>query len=177
METQTATTTQWALDPAHSEITFKVRHMMIASVSGQFKNFNAEAKTHGSDFNQAQLRFTADVASIDTGNSDRDQHLKSPDFFDAAQYPTISFESTSFKGDQLHGLLTIRGVQKPVALDVDFGGIGKDPWGNTKAGLTASGKINRKDFGLNWNAALETGGVLVGEEVKIQAEIQLAQQA
>jgi polyisoprenoid-binding protein YceI len=177
METQTATTTRWALDPAHSEITFKVRHMMIASVSGQFKNFSAEAHTQGADFKTAQLRFIADVNSIDTGNGDRDQHLKSADFFDAAQFPQVTFESTRFNGQQLEGLLTIRGVQKPIALDVDFGGIGKDPWGNTKAGMTATGTINRKEFGLNWNAALETGGVLVGEDVKIQAEIQLAQQA
>ena len=177
METQTATTTAWALDAAHSEINFKVRHMMIASVSGQFEAFTASAETNGDSFEGATIAFSAQTASVNTGNADRDNHLRSADFFDAENHPEITFASTAFNGETLEGNLTIRGVRKPVVLDVEFGGIGKDPWGNTKAGFTVTGKINRKDFGLNWNAALEAGGVLVGEEVKIQAEIQLAKQA
>jgi polyisoprenoid-binding protein YceI len=175
-------TTNWNLDPAHSEITFKVKHMMIANVTGSFQKYDTKVQTNGDDFASASISFTADTATIDTASTDRDNHLKSPDFFDAAKYPQIKFASTNLekKGDEefvLHGNLTIKDVTKPVKLDVEFGGIGKDPWGNEKAGFTLSGKIKRTDFGLNWNAALEAGGVLVSEEVKIQAELQLVKQA
>lgn len=174
-------TTKWGLDPMHSEINFKVKHMMIANVTGGFTKFNVNAVTEGDDFSKAKIDFIADVDSITTHNEQRDGHLKSPDFFDANKFPNVKFESTSMvkKNDDefhLNGNLTIKGVTKPVSLNVNFGGIGKDPYGNTKAGFTIEGKINRKDFGLNWNAALETGGVLVGEELKIHSEIQLTKQ-
>ena len=174
-------TIKWGLDPMHSEINFKVKHMMIANVTGGFTKFNVNAETNGNDFTGAKVNFTADVNSITTHNEQRDGHLKSGDFFDAEKYPHISFESTGITKQSeetyvMNGNLKIKDVSKPVNLHVNFGGIGKDPYGNTKAGFTLEGKINRKDFGLNWNAALETGGVLVGEEMKIQAEIQLAKQ-
>ncbi|MBT1703947.1 YceI family protein [Chryseosolibacter indicus] len=176
------TTTKWALDPTHSEIGFRVRHMMITNVSGSFQSFNVQASTNGNDFTTAKIEFTADVSSINTNNPDRDNHLKSGDFFNADKYPQLKFTSTKVekKGDDnfvVHGNLTVKDVTKPVKLDVEFGGIGKDPWGNEKAGFTLSGKINRTEFGLNWNAALETGGVLVSEDVKLYAEIQLVKQA
>jgi polyisoprenoid-binding protein YceI len=182
METATVTKTTWNLDPVHSEIGFKVKHMMITNVSGSFEKFDAQVETDDSDFTTAKIQFTADINSITTGNKDRDNHLKSPDFFDAANYAELKFISSKLeKQDEenyiLHGNLTIRDVTKPVKLNVEFGGIGKDPWGNQKAGFTITGKIKRTDFKLNWNAALETGGVLVGEEVKLQAEIQLVKQA
>jgi polyisoprenoid-binding protein YceI len=171
-------TTKWTIDPAHSEVTFRVKHMMVSNVSGNFESFDGTFETEGDDFKNAKITFTADVNSISTRNADRDAHLKSADFFDAEQFPKISFTATdsSKVGEDeftLTGDLTIRGVTKPVTLKGEFGGIGQDPWGNTKAGFTVSGKFNRKDFGLTWNAALETGGVLVSDEVKVNAEIQL----
>jgi polyisoprenoid-binding protein YceI len=178
METSTLTKTKWTLDAAHSEIGFKVKHMMITNVSGSFSKFNVEATTEGNDFTTAQIIFTADINSISTGNNDRDNHLKSADFFDAVNQPELKFNSRQIVAEdedtfEMQGDLTIRNVTKPVTLKVEFGGIGKDPWGNEKAGFTITGKIKRTDFGLNWNAALEAGGVLVGEEVKINAEVQL----
>lgn len=178
METATTTTTKWTLDPAHSEIGFKVKHMMITNVSGSFGKFDAKVETTGIDFGTAKVEFVADIDSITTLNGDRDKHLKSADFFDATNHPQLKFVSTKIeKNDDdsyvVHGNLTIRDVTKPVKMNAELGGIGKDPWGNEKAGFTITGKINRTDYKLNWNAALEAGGVLVGEEVKIQAEIQL----
>lgn len=172
------TKTKWTLDPMHSEIGFKVKHMMITNVSGAFEKFHVSVETTDVDFTTAKIEFTADVNTITTGSNDRDNHLKSPDFFDAANYPELKFVSTKVeKKDEdnyvFSGNLTIRDVTRPVKFDVEFGGIGKDPWGNTKAGFTITGKLNRTDFKLNWNAALETGGVLVSEEVRLQAEIQL----
>jgi polyisoprenoid-binding protein YceI len=167
----------WNLDTTHSEVGFKVKHLMINNVKGQFKTFNVEVQGDSDDFKSSKITFTADISSIDTNNEQRDQHLKSADFFDAEKFPKITFQSTKFDGSVLEGNLTIKDVTKPVKLDVDFGGIAKDPWGNTKAGFSVNGKINRKDWGLNWNAALETGGVLVGEEINIAADIQLAKQA
>jgi polyisoprenoid-binding protein YceI len=144
--------TNWNLDPAHSEITFKVKHMMIANVTGSFQKYDTKVQTNGDDFASASISFTADTATIDTANTDRDNHLKSVDFFDAAKYSQIKFTSTKLEkkgGDEfvLHGDLTIKDVTKPVKLDVEFGGIGKDPWGNEKAGFTLTGKIKRTDFG------------------------------
>lgn len=174
-------TTNWALDPAHSELQFKVKHLMISTVTGNLKSLNASLTSTSDDFEQAQVKFEAETASIDTGNGDRDNHLKSGDFFDADQFPKIIFESTSLEKDddeyKLKGNLTIKDTTKPVTLDVEFGGIATDPWGNTKAGFTISGKINRNDFGLTWNAALETGGVMVSEEVKILGDLQFVKQA
>lgn len=171
-------TTQWVLDPTHSEVTFKVKHMMFTNVSGRFETFSATAETPTEDFDQAKIEFTADASSINTGNPDRDNHLRSGDFFDAEQFPKLTFSVASFKAlsGEIVGELSLHGVTKTITLDVDFGGIGQDPWGNTKAGLTASGKINRKDFGLNWNATLEAGGVLVSEDVRLQIELQFVKQ-
>jgi polyisoprenoid-binding protein YceI len=174
-------TAKWAMDPTHSEIGFKVKHLMFTNVSGQFRQFTATAETNDDDFSGAKVAFTADVASITTNNEQRDAHLKSADFFDAVTYPQLTFSSTAFSGSgddwQLTGHLTLHGVTQPVTLAVEFGGIVKDPWGNIKAGFSVNGKINRKDFGLNWNAVLESGGVMVSEEVKLHAEIQLVKQA
>ncbi len=163
--------TKWNLDTTHSEITFKVRHMMISNVKGAFNTFTAEVEAEDDTFKNAKVSATIQTDSIDTNNADRDTHLKSADFFNAEQNPTITFESDSLN-DDVTGHLTINGVTKPVQLEVEFGGINQDPWGNTKAGFTFEGKIKRSDFGLNWNAALETGGVLVSDEVKIAGELQ-----
>lgn len=175
-------TTKWAIDPTHSEIGFKVKHMMFTNVSGKFDAFEATAETGGDIFEAAKISFAAQADSVNTGNTDRDNHLKSGDFFDAAQYPKLEFTSTSFKkiddeNYELLGDLSLHGITKAVKLVVEYGGIGKDPWGNTKAGFTISGKFNRKDFGLTWNAALEAGGVLVSDEVRIHGDIQLVKQA
>jgi polyisoprenoid-binding protein YceI len=173
----TGTKTKWVLDGTHSELTFKVKHLMITNVKGEFRKFNAELESVGEDFTKAAINVTIDASSIFTNEDQRDGHLKSADFFDVANHPSLTFKGTSFKkvdneNYKLTGILTIKGVSKEVILDVEFGGINKDPWGNQKAGFSLNGKINRKDWGLNWNAALETGGVLVSEEVKIAAEVQ-----
>ena len=170
--------TKWVIDPAHSELQFKVKHMMITNINGEFRNFDASVETMDDDFTKGRMNVVIDATSVFTNNADRDNHLKSPDFFDAEHFQNLEFEGTSIKklddeNFQLKGMLTIKGVQKPVVLDMEYGGIQKDPWGNEKAGFTLSGKINRKEWGLNWNAALEAGGVLVSEDVKINAEIQL----
>lgn len=173
-------TNKWALDPSHSEIEFKVRHMMITNVKGSFDSFSIDVD--GDDITAANVTVNIDAASINTNSTDRDNHLKSADFFDVENYPVIKFVSKSLNkvdGQEytLIGDLTIKDVTNEVKLDVEFGGINKDPWGNNKAGFSLNGKINRKDFGLNWNAALEAGGVMVSDEVKIFAEVQFAQPA
>lgn len=178
----TTETTKWVLDPTHSELLFKVKHLMITNVKGEFRKFNAEATTQGEDFSTAQITVSIDASSVFTNNDDRDNHLKSADFFEVEKYGELTFASSSLtkNGDdeyKLSGLLTIRGVSKPVELEVEFGGINKDPWGNMKAGFSLNGKISRKEWGLNWNAALETGGVLVSDEVRLSAEIQMVKQA
>ena len=163
--------TKWNLDPSHSEITFKVRHMMISNVKGEFKNFNVDMESEDENFKNVKANATIDTASISTNNTDRDNHLKSAEFFNAEAHPQITFETDSLNED-VTGNLTINGVTKPVKLEVDFGGINVDPWGQTKAGFSFEGKIKRSDFGLNWNAALEAGGVMVSDEVKIAGELQ-----
>jgi polyisoprenoid-binding protein YceI len=172
-------TTKWTIDSTHSEIGFKVKHMMFTNVSGKFDSYEATIITDGDNFENASIEFSADINSINSNNADRDNHLKSGDFFDVENHPKLTFKATSFtkKGDdfELVGDLTLRGVTKPVKLEAEFSGLMKDPWGNTKAGLNISGKINRKDWGLNWNSALEAGGVLVGEEVRLNIELQLIQ--
>jgi polyisoprenoid-binding protein YceI len=170
--------TSWVIDPTHSEVSFKVKHLMISNVKGIFKDFEAQVATVGNDFSTADINFTLKPASIDTGSPDRDAHLKSADFFDVENFAEMKFKANSFvsKDDEnytLEGDLTIKGVSRSVKLDVEFGGLVTDPWGNEKAGFTINGKINRKDWGLNWNAALEAGGVLVGEEVRISIELEL----
>ncbi len=180
METTTAKTqTKWVLDPAHSEITFKVKHMMISNVKGEFTNFTVDVD--GEDITKSKVKVIIDASSITTKNEDRDTHLKSADFLDVENHKELTFTSTSFKKtdddeSEMKGILTIKGVSKEISLDVEFGGIVKDPWGNDKAGYSISGKINRKDWGLNWNTALETGGVLVSDEVKISGEVQFVKQ-
>ena len=170
-------TTKWAIDPVHSEIGFKVKHMMFTNVSGKFGTYEATIATEDDNFENAAIEFSAAIDSINTNNTNRDNHLKSGDFFDAENHPKLTFKASSFTKDgadyELIGDLTLRGVTKSVKFPVEFSGLMKDPWGNTKAGLNISGKINRKDWGLNWNLALETGGVLVGEEVKLDIELQL----
>ena len=163
--------TKWNLDPAHSEITFKVRHMMISNVKGEFKNFSIDLESADDEFKNVKANAKIDTASISTNNTDRDNHLKSAEFFNAEAHPQITFETDSLNED-VTGNLTINGVTKPVKLEVDFGGINVDPWGQTKAGFSFEGKIKRSDFGLNWNAALEAGGVMVSDEVKIAGELQ-----
>jgi polyisoprenoid-binding protein YceI len=180
-QTAVLTGTQWAIDPVHSEIGFKIKHLMISNVKGFFSQYSA---TIASDKNHpltSDISLTIDPASIHTGDTGRDQHLRTGDFLDVDQFPSIEFTGTSITkvtDDQykLFGNLTMKGITKPVTLDVEFGGIMKDPWGNEKAGLIVNGKINRKDWGLTYNAALETGGVLLGEEIRINAEIQLVKQ-
>lgn len=178
---ETAIKTKWAIDTTHSEILFKVKHLMITNVKGEFRTFNAEVESNGDDFTDAKVKLIIDAASIFTNNEDRDAHLRSADFFDVTNYPQINFTSTSMhkidpENYKLTGILDMHGVSKEVTLDAEFGGINKDPWGNQKAGFSISGAFNRKDWGLNWNAALEAGGVLVSEEVKFSAEVQFVRQ-
>ncbi|TCC94094.1 polyisoprenoid-binding protein [Pedobacter frigiditerrae] len=174
-------TTKWALDPTHSELQFKVKHLMITTVTGSLKSFSADLTSEGDEFTNADISFKGEISSLDTGNTDRDNHLKSADFFDAEQFASMEFKSTSVEKDgddyKVTGNLTIKGTTKPIKLIAEFGGIATDPWGQTKAGFTLSGKLNRSDFGLTWNAALETGGVMVSEEVKILGELQFVKQA
>lgn len=184
METKLVSTrTKWGIDPAHSEIAFKVKHLMITYVQGTFKDFDATFSTSGEDFMTSEIDFWMNTASIDTGDAKRDEHLKSPDFFDVEEFSQITFTGKSHEkvdndgGFTLNGDLTIKGITKAVKLGVEFGGVMKDPWGNEKAGFTISGKISRKDWGLNWNAALEAGGVLVSDEVRISCEVELIKQS
>jgi len=178
---ETTVKTKWGIDPTHSEISFKVKHLMISNVKGVFKEFSANVYTSGDQLMTSEIDLQINPASIDTGVADRDAHLKSADFFDVENFSAIGFVGRSFEkvDDEnyiLNGDLTIKGVTNPVKLDVEFGGLMKDPWGNEKVGFSINGKINRKDFGLTWNAALETGGVLVSDDVKISGEVQLVKQ-
>jgi polyisoprenoid-binding protein YceI len=172
-------TKKWALDPTHSEVQFKIKHLMITNVTGSFDIFSVSAQTQDEDFTKAGISFTADVNSISTNNEQRDTHLKGTDFFESEKYPHIKFRATNTENIDrdgsydLYGDLTIRDITKNVKLSVEFGGVVKDPYGNTKAGFTINGKVNRKDFGLTWNAVTEAGGVVVSDEVRIMAEIQL----
>jgi polyisoprenoid-binding protein YceI len=172
------TNIKWALDPIHSEVIFKIKHLMISTVTGQFKKFNLVAETGTHDFNTAKkIEFTADINSIDTNNEQRDGHLKSADFFNAEEYAQLKFTGKKYdvNGGEgiISGELTMHGITKPVTLKVEFGGIVKDPYGQTKAGFTVTGKISRKEFGLSWGTVTETGNVVLSDEVKINAEIQL----
>jgi len=171
----------WAIDPTHSEIGFKVKHMMFTNVSGKFNLFDADIQNEEEQFETSAIAFSAEVNSINTGNDDRDNHLRSADFFDVENFGKLTFKSTSVRkvneGQyEISGDLTIKDVTKNITLETEYSGLMKDPWGNTKIGLSLNGKINRKDFGLSWNAALETGGVLVGEEIKLTAEVQFVKQ-
>lgn len=173
--------TTWVIDPTHSEIAFKVKHLMISNVKGLFSEFTGQVLTDGEDFSTAEISLTINPATINTGVADRDGHLKSADFFDVENFNEITFTSGKLAKSgndefELTGELSIKGISQKVSLDVEFGGLMTDPWGNEKAGFTINGKINRKDFGLTWNAALEAGGVLVGDDVRISSEIELMKQ-
>lgn len=182
METATAVKTKWTIDPVHSDVQFKVKHLMITTVTGTFQEFGAEIEVEGDDLSKASVHFWANVASVTTGNEQRDAHLKSPDFFDTEKHPKLEFIATGAKDVDhdgswtLLGDLTINGITKPIELDVEWGGVVRDPWGNTKAGVNINGKIDRKQWNLNWNTALEAGGVLVSDEVRISCDVQLAKQ-
>lgn len=167
--------TTWTVDPAHSEIGFSVKHMMFTKVTGTFDAFEAIVNAED-DFSNAVISGKIDAGSVNTRNEQRDGHLKSADFFNVEQFPTIEFTATAneLKTGTIEGEFTLHGITKPISLAVEFHGVGADPWGNMKAGFSFTSKINRKDFGLEWNAALETGGVLVGEDVTLRGEIQLA---
>jgi len=177
-----STKTSWVIDPTHSEIQFKVKHLVISTVTGSFKTFEGTAETEGDDLTTATIHFSADVASIDTNQTQRDEHLRSGDFFDAENYPKLTFTSTSLDktGEdtyKLNGDLTIKGVTKSVTLDAEYGGAMTDFYGQSKAGFEVTGKISRKEFGLSWSATTEAGGVVVGDEIKLVINIQLIKQA
>lgn len=172
--------TAWTIDNAHSEVGFAVKHLMISTVRGRFGTVSGQVEFPAGDYSDARADVTIDAASIDTREEKRDAHLRSADFFDVATFPTLTFKSRrvqAVKGDtfQLVGDLTIKGITREVVLDVAVEGFQKDPWGNHKAGFTASTRVNRKDFGLTWNQALETGGLLVGDDIKIALDVQLLQ--
>lgn len=180
-ETAAITKTKWNIDKAHSEVGFIVKHLMITNVKGYFNEYDASIYTTDEDFTTAEVDFWLDPSSVDTGDANRDNHLKSADFFDVENFKQIHF-TTDFAIEKVDndgsyevwGDLTIKGIKKQIKLSIEFGGIVKDPWGNHKAGITVNAKINRKDWGLNWNAALEAGGVLVSDEVRITASFQLS---
>jgi polyisoprenoid-binding protein YceI len=171
------TSNKWVIDTTHSEVEFKVKHLMITNTTGKFKNFEATVEAQDDDFTKSKISFSASIDSIDTRDESRDNHLKGEDFFNSEKFPKISFESTSFThkdGDHyaLTGNLTIRDITRPITLDVEFGGITKDPWGQTKAGFTVKGKLSRSAYGLKWNAITESGGVVVSDEVRVNVEAQ-----
>lgn len=172
----------YKIDAAHSEINFKVKHLMITNVTGSFKEFTATMESSSPDFSDASIQFEANVSSISTNNDQRDNHLKSDDFFNAEAYPKLTFHSKSLEKKSendyvLHGDLTIRNITKPVSLKVEFGGLMTDPWGQQKAGFEINGVINRKEFDLKWTATTEAGGIVVSDEVKLQIAVQMIKQA
>jgi polyisoprenoid-binding protein YceI len=175
-----ATATTWVIDPTHSEIQFKVKHLVISTVTGAFKTFEGSVETDTEDFDGAKVSFSADTASIDTNQAQRDEHLKSADFFDSEKYPKLSFSGIlSKKGSDtytLKGDLTVKDITKPFELQAEYGGNMTDFYGNNKSGFEITGKINRKEFGLEWSAVTEAGGVVVGDEVKLIANVQVVKQ-
>lgn len=178
----TAAKTKWSVDPTHTEVHFKVKHLVISTVTGSFKKFNGTAAFDGDGLSNPEISFNIDPNSIDTNQEQRDKHLKSGDFFDIANHPEINFRSTSLtkvkeNAYKLSGTLTMRGVSKQMDLDVEYGGLAKDGYGHVKMGFEVTGIIHRKDFGMNWNAAIEAGGLTVGEDVKLIANVQLVKQA
>jgi polyisoprenoid-binding protein YceI len=177
----TTTVTKWAVDTAHSEVNFKVKHLVISTVTGKFNDFDAVVESENDDFEDAEIRFETDINSIDTNNEDRDNHLKSDDFFNAVEHPKLTFESRSFKKSgknqyKLIGDLTIRGNTKTVELDAEYGGTVVDPYGQTKAGFEVTGQINRKEFGLTWDAVTEAGNLVVSNEVKLVLSVQFTKE-
>ncbi len=172
---------KWTVDPAHSEVHFKIKHLVISTVTGAFKKFDGSFESTKPDFSDAQISFTVDASSIDTNNEQRDGHLKSPDFFDAEKYPELKFVSTSINKKEddefvLTGDLTIRDVTKPVELKVEYGGQTQDMYGQTKAGFDVTGKIDRREFGLKWSGVTEAGGLVLSNDVKLAISLQFTQQ-
>ena len=181
-EANTAIKTHWALDLTHSELIFRIKHLVISTITGRFKKFNVAVEMKGEDLTKlVSSRLTADLRYIDTNNKQRDNHLRSDDFFNAVKFKQLVFESTRYEGDssrgKLYGDLTIRDITKRIVLEIEAGGIRIDAYGQTKARFIVNGKIDRKEFGLMWNAITEAGGVVAGDEVKIQAEIRLIRQS
>ena len=177
---ETATKTIWSIDPTHSEIQFKVKHLVISTVTGQFTQFNASIEAND-DFSDATVKFEAAIDSISTNNADRDGHLKSADFFDAANYPTMKFESTKWtkvdaENVTIEGLLTLKDTTYPITLTAEFGGVATDPYGNVKAGFEITGKINRTNYGLTFNVVTEAGHLVLSEDIKLIANVQFAKQ-
>jgi len=175
------TTTKWVIDPTHSEIQFKVKHLLISTVSGDFKKFDATVETEGDDFTTAKIKFSADVDSISTNNEQRDAHLRTGDFFDTANHPKLTFvseklEKVNEEEYKLYGKLTMRGTTKNVVLKAEFGGSTVDPWGNTRVGFELSGKIDRQDFGVSFGMVSETGGLLLGNDVKLFANVEFVKE-
>lgn len=173
-------TTKWIIDPTHSEVSFKVKHLVISTVTGFFKEFEGQAETESDDFSNATVSFSTSIDSISTNQTDRDNHLKSADFFDAETHPKLSFSGKIVNegGDyKLVGDLTVKGTSKPLTLDVDFGGIAGDPYGQTKAGFEIEGKISRKEYGLTWSPVTEAGSVVVSDQVRLILSVQLVKQA
>ena len=169
----------WVIDPMHSEVQFKVKHLVISTVTGSFQKFDGKVEVTNEDFTDSKISFSADIDSISTNNDQRDGHLKSDDFFNAAEFPKLTFESTSFtriddENFTLKGNLTIRDITKEVALNVEYGGVADDFYGNTKSGFTVEGKISRKAFGLKWDGVTEAGSVVVGDTIKLAASVQFA---
>lgn len=167
---------KWNLDKTHSEVQFKVKHMVISTVTGDFSSFDAHAESEDEVFKNAKFEFSADVNSISTKNEQRDEHLKSDDFFNSSEFPKLTFKGSEFEGEKLKGEITMKGVTKPITLDVDFGGVITDPYGNQRAGFEFTGQLNRKDFGLNWNGTLESGGLVVSDNVKLFVNLEFTKQ-
>jgi polyisoprenoid-binding protein YceI len=170
--------TNWKIDNMHSIIGFKVRHMMISNITGNFGDFNADTTVVNDDFSTARFNFEASIDSINTGVADRDGHLKSADFFDSASYPKLTFHSESItkKSDsefEVSGMMNIKGVEKPIVLSMDYAGIAVDPYGQTKAGMSLTGKVKRSDFGLTWSAVTEAGNIVLADDIHLNCEIQL----
>lgn len=170
-------TTKWVIDPSHSEVSFKVRHMMISTLTGHFESFEGEIEAESEDFKNGIVVIKIDVASVNTNNDDRDAHLRSDDFFNAESFPQIVFKSSSYDGKKLTGDLTIRDVTKRITLDVTYNGTAVDPYGQTKAGFEIRGEINRKEFNLSWNAVTEAGNIVVSDQVKLVIDVQFVKQS
>ena len=168
--------TNWKIDTDHSEIAFKVKHMMISTVTGHFENFEASIDSENENFNDAKIKFSAKTDSINTKNEDRDTHLKSDDFFNSEKFPELSFVSKSFDGEKLVGDMTIRDITKEITLDIEFNGVAVDPYGQTKSGFEIKGEINRKDFNLTWSAVTEAGSIVVSDKVKLVVDAQFIKQ-
>ena len=173
---ETLVKTKWTIDPTHSEVGFKIKHMMISTVKGSFNEYSATVRAEKEDFSDAEVEVSIGIDSINTNNADRDAHLKSEDFFAAEKFPKMTFKSTSFDGTTMKGELSIKDVTKEVALTVDFNGAAVDPYGQHKAGFEIKGEINRKDFGLSWGAVTEAGNIVVSDKVKLEIDAQFVKE-